>query len=465
MRAAPGPHPPDSEPGEGGEANFDGLVGPTHNYAGLAHGNVASQANRKRPANPKAAALQGLDKMRRNADRGLLQGVIPPLERPDLEWLRSLGYSGGDAAVLDKAAKEHPVLLAACYSASSMWTANAATVSPSADSEDGKLHITPANLTSQVHRALEPAQTAAILRRLFPGEDFVHHPPLPAGRHFADEGAANHTRLAPDHGLPGIQVFAYGFESLAAPEASAKVTRKFLPRQSREASEAVARLHRLRPGRAVFLRQSPAAVDAGVFHNDVIAVGNGPVLFCHEQAFADRAAALRLVKSRYAALGKGPLHVVEVKASEVSLKDAVATYLFNSQILTLPGSGGMVILAARECRENRAVRRCLEKLVARDPHLRAVEYADLRQSMRNGGGPACLRLRAPMTALEWSRVPQGVKIDAGLYARLSAWVEKHYRDRLLPKDLADPALLRESRAALDDLTGILGLGSLYPFQR
>ena len=182
--------------------------------------------------------------------------------------------------------------------------------------------------------------------------------------------------------------------------------------------------------------------------------------------------ALRQVKAGYAALGRGPLHLVEVKAAEVSLKAAVATYLFNSQILSLPGalgasggSGGMLILAALECRENRAVSRYLEKLVARDPHLRAVEYADLRQSMRNGGGPACLRLRVPMTALEWSKVPRGVKFDADLHARLSAWVEKHYRDRLLPGDLADPSLLRESRAALDELTGILGLAALYPFQR
>lgn len=446
----------------GFEANFDGLVGPTHNYAGLAHGNVASKANRNRPSNPKAAALQGLEKMRRLAALGLPQGIMPPLERPDVEWLRRLGYPGRDEAVIARAAQEDPVLLAACASASSMWTANAATVSPSADSDDGKVHFTPANLTSQLHRSLEPSQTAAILKRLFPGDRFVHHDPLPPGRHFADEGAANHTRLAPSHGEAGLQVFTYGYA--AADGAGSPSPGRYRPRQSLEASRAVARLHRLDPAATAFVRQNPRAVDAGVFHNDVIAVGNGPVLFCHAGAFAVQKAALRDLRRKYAALGQGPLHVIEVPARQVSLADAVSTYLFNSQLLTLPG-GGMRLLAAEECRRHPRTRAYLERLAADDPHIRSVEFADLRQSMRNGGGPACLRLRVPLTAKEWAAVPRGVKFDETLYQRLKAWVEKHYRDRLLPKDLADPDLLKEGRRALDALTRLLGLGPLYPFQR
>ena len=46
------------------EFNFDGLVGPSHNYAGLSFGNVASFSNVKSASNPKQAALQGLAKMR-----------------------------------------------------------------------------------------------------------------------------------------------------------------------------------------------------------------------------------------------------------------------------------------------------------------------------------------------------------------------------------------------------------------
>lgn len=455
------------ESGGAVEANFDGLVGPTHNYGGLSHGNVASLENRRRPANPKQAALQGLEKMRRVAEAGVTQALLPPQPRPDLTWLRRLGFSGGDAAVLEKAAREEPELLAAAWSASSMWAANAATVSPSRDSVDGRMHITPANLPSQVHRALEAPTTVAILKRVFPpGVHFVHHDPLPQGRHLADEGAANHLRLAPAHGRPGLQVFVYGYEALGGGD---PVTRKFLPRQSLEASRAVARRHLLDPARTVFAAQNPKAVDAGVFHNDVIAVGNENLLFCHEAAFRDRAATLREIRGKYAALDQGnaqvtPLRIVEVKVRQVSLKDAVSTYLFNSQILSLPG-GGLGILAAEECRENARTRKYLEALrTSGDLPIRWIEYADLRQSMRNGGGPACLRLRAVLTAEEWARVHAGVKFDAALHERLKAWVGKYYRDRLLPKDLADPELLRESRDALDELTGILDLGTVYPFQ-
>jgi succinylarginine dihydrolase len=431
------------------EANFDGLVGPTHNYAGLAHGNVASQANRRKPANPRAAALQGLEKMRRVAALGVRQALIPPLPRPNVEWLRRLGFSGRDGEVLAKAAKADPALLAACYSASSMWTANAATVSPSADSGDGRVHLTPANLASQVHRSLEPPHTAAVLKALFPGERFVHHDPLPAVRQFGDEGAANHIRLAPSHGSPGLQVFVYGSGG------KAEVTRKFTPRQALEASAAVARLHGLAEARVAFAAQHPAAIDAGVFHNDVIAVGNEGLLFCHEAAFRDRAAVLRELRRKYAGLGGGALKVIEVKAREVSLPAAVTTYLFNSQLLTLPG--GMLLLAAAECRTHARTRKYLESLPGRDLGITAVEFADLRQSMRNGGGPACLRLRVSLTDEEWADVPAGAKLSEELYARLKAWVELRYRDRLLPADLADMQLMEESRITTRGIYEILGL--------
>lgn len=437
------------------EANFDGLVGPTHNYAGLSHGNVASQANRRKPANPKAAALQGLEKMRRVAALGIAQAVIPPLPRPELAWLRRIGFSGADAEVVAKAAKADPVLLAACYSASSMWTANAATVCPSVDSGDRRVHVTPANLSGQVHRALEAPRTAAVLRALFPGPRFAHHDPLPSGNQFGDEGAANHTRLAPAHGERGIHFFAYGREALSGTGGhDVAGPRRFPARQAREASEAIARLHGLAPARVVFAAQNPAAIDAGVFHNDVIAVGNEGILLCHEAAFRDRIAVLRDVRSKYRALTGDSLRVIEVSAREVPVATAVATYLFNSQLLTLP-SGAMRLLAAVECEEEPRTRKYLAALAEREGI--GSEFADLRQSMRNGGGPACLRLRVPLTAEEWDDVPSAVKFTEALYARLKSWIESGYRDRLLPADLADPDLIEESRVATRGLYAILGL--------
>src|SRR3954454_7944681 len=163
------------------EVNFDGLVGPTHNYAGLSQGNLASQRSKHRVSNPRAAALEGLAKMKLLASLGVRQAVLPPHERPDVGALRLLGFGGSDADVLWKARQQDPALLAGCCSASAMWAANAATVSPSADTTDGRVHFTPANLVSQVHRSLEAPTTSTILRAIFPDPDhFAHHPPLPA---------------------------------------------------------------------------------------------------------------------------------------------------------------------------------------------------------------------------------------------------------------------------------------------
>jgi succinylarginine dihydrolase len=94
--------------------------------------------------------------------------------------LRGLGFQGSDAEVIQSAAAQAPQLLSAFSSASSMWTANAATVSPSADSADGKLHFTVANLNNKLHRSQEAPTTAAILRATFADETcFSHHDALP----------------------------------------------------------------------------------------------------------------------------------------------------------------------------------------------------------------------------------------------------------------------------------------------
>src|SRR5262245_53014556 len=146
------------------EVNFDGIVGPTHNYAGLSYGNIASLKSKLTVSNPRQAALEGLEKMKFLMDLGVQQAVLPPHERPHLPTLRALGYSGSDAEILSKVQKDDPVLLTACSSASAMWAANAATVSPSADSSDRRVHFTPANLVTQFHRSIEPSMTARVLR-------------------------------------------------------------------------------------------------------------------------------------------------------------------------------------------------------------------------------------------------------------------------------------------------------------
>jgi succinylarginine dihydrolase len=441
------------------EANFDGLVGPTHNYSGLSFGNVASTASAAQKSNPREAALQGLAKMKALADLGIPQGVLPPHERPHLPTLRKLGFAGRDADVLKRARDESPHLLAAACSASAMWAANAATVSPSADTSDGRVHFTPANLFSNLHRAIEAPVTARILKAVFPGRDhFTHHAPLTATPLLGDEGAANHTRLCSDYGAPGLELFVFG---KGDPRRQEREPKKFPARQTRSACGAIVRLHGLAPERALVAQQNPDAIDAGVFHNDVIAVGNREVLLYHERAFADTAAVRAWAESQ---LDRPPVFV-EVRDNDVSVADAVATYLFNSQLVCPPG-GGMLLVCARECEENERVWATIEAIVADKTNpIRAARVFDLRQSMKNGGGPACLRLRVVLTEAERGAVNSRCWITPKRHGELTAWVEKHYRDELSFADLADPKLLDESRTALDRLTRILGLGSVYDFQR
>jgi len=433
------------------ELNLDGLVGPTHHYGGLGVGNLASQRHRHEVANPRAAALEGLAKMRLLVSLGIAQGVLPPQQRPLVPALRRVGFTGDDATVLAAAAREAPDLLSAAASTSSMWAANAATVSPSDDTADGRLHLTPANLVSQWHRSLETAATAAVLRQIFAGPThFCHHAPLPAAVGFADEGAANHTRLAPSHGKPGIELFTYG---RAVDEPS---TSRFPARQSLAAFQAIARLHGLAADRTVFLRQSAAAIDAGVFHNDVIAVGNENLLLVHEQAYADGPAAIAALRACYRAGCGEDLTVIEVAQRQIPLAVAVETYLFNSQLVSLPG-GGMALICPAECREHPAVSDWLDGLIAGENPVTAVHAVAVRQSMRNGGGPACLRLRLVLTADQLAAVHQPVLMTPERLDRLETWVQTHYRDRLAVSDLADPALLQESQQALDDLGSLLKL--------
>ena len=441
------------------EVNFDGLVGPTHNYAGLSFGNVASKSNANAISNPKEAAKQGLRKMKSLSELGMHQGVLAPQERPDVWTLRRLGFTGSDADVLSKAAQQAPAVFMACCSASSMWTANAATVSPSADTADGKVHFTPANLTNKFHRSIEPTVTGRILKATFADPKyFEHHLHLPDNEHYGDEGAANHTRLCSDYGHSGIELFVYGRyafdDSKVAPQ-------KFPARQTFEASEAVARLHGLSDDNVVYIQQNPDVIDQGVFHNDVIAVGNQNVLFYHQQAFLNTDYVLQEIKAKF---GEKPLHFICVNDSDVSVQEAIKTYLFNTQIITLP-DGQMTIIAPSECEESDAVSRYIQQVIAMDNPIKSVKYFDVKQSMKNGGGPACLRLRVAMTEAELNAVNPNTLINDQQYTKLVAWVDKHYRDRLTVDDLRDVAFLNETRTGLDELTQLLKLGSIYPFQQ
>jgi succinylarginine dihydrolase len=444
------------------EYNFDGLVGPTHNYAGLSHGNVASAAHAGQVANPRDAALQGLAKMRFVASLGVGQAVLPPHERPSLRTLRRLGFRGTDEDVLAQAAADPELgdqLLRISSSAAAMWTANAATCVPSADAADGKLHLVPANLTAMFHRALEAETTARVLRAIFADPArFEVHDPLPGGAQFADEGAANHVRLFVE-GAPAVHLFAWGRRAFNHPSPAGE-PKTFPARQTWEASQALARLGRIAPERALFPQQHPAGIDAGAFHTDVLAVGNANVLLLHELAFTPAHAVVLRLRELL-----GPSFVAHVATEkELPAEAAIRAYPFNSQLLTLP-DGSMCIVAPIEAQEDPHARAYLQRVVDSGGPVKKVHHLDLRQSMENGGGPACLRQRIVLKPEERSAIRARVFWDDALGDDLAAWVRRHYRDKLSASELRDPRLLRETLTALDELTRILRLGSIYDFQQ
>lgn len=409
------------------EINFDGIVGPSHNYAGLSFGNLAATANAGRVSAPRAAALQGIAKMRHNLRLGLPQGIFLPHRRPNQDWLAALAT---DVESADE------TLRAAAFSASAMWAANAATVSPAPDTADGRCHLTVANLRTMAHRSHEWPETLAQLSLAFADEShFAVH--LPAPPTFGDEGAANHMRLCPSHDEPGVEIFVYGVSGGGFPA-----------RQHVEASRAIARHHGLDPARTLFVAQSEEAIAAGAFHNDVVAVANGRVLLAHEQAFADR-------DGFYSELrGLMPdVEIVEVPAAEVSLDDAIRSYLFNGQLVT-PPDGTTALIVPGEAQATPRVAAWLERMVAGNGPIRRVLTVDVRESMSNGGGPACLRLRV---VADPATIDPRFLVDEAKLDRIAACVEAHWPERISPDELGDDALtsqIEAARSALLDLTGL-----------
>jgi len=411
------------------EINFDGIIGPSHNYAGLSFGNVASMGHAGQVSEPRAAALQGLDKMRANLALGLRQGIFVPHPRPHRAWLAELGTTieGAD-----------PVVAANAMSASAMWAANAATVSPAPDTADGRCHLTAANLRTMAHRSHEWPHTLAQLRLAFSSESFAVHAPVPTA--FGDEGAANHMRLAAAHGHQGVEVFVYGVSGGAFPA-----------RQHVEASKAIARLHRLDPARTIFVQQSEEAIAAGAFHNDVVAVANEHVLFAHEQAFADRQPLLDACSAHVPGF-----EYVEVAAADVPLADAIRSYLFNAQLVTRP-NGEMTLIVPGEAHETASVWRWIERHLAGNGPIRRVEVVDVRQSMANGGGPACLRLRV---VADPATVDPRFIVDQEKVDRIADVVRRHWPEQVAHDELQRPGLIADVERARAALLDALDLAEL-----
>ena len=431
------------------ELNLDGLVGPTHHYAGLAYGNTASMAHSNTPSNPAEAALQGIQKMRLLHQLGLKQAVLPPQLRPNLKLLHTLGFTGSIIHQLNQAKKNNPRALSAAFSASSMWAANAATATPSSDTKDQRVHFTAANLMHHLHRHQEADASKVLFETIFSNQQhFVHHDVLPKTPDYNDEGAANHNRFAKNHGAPGLHLFIYDRE------AENKISLNFPARQTLEASHAIARKHALPSDKIIFAAQNPHAIDAGVFHNDVIALANESVFLVHQDAFLNQTNLLKQLQKQ----AEFELNIIQINREQLSLKEAVQSYLFNSQLITLPNHTDMALISPMECQALPQVKQLINDLISDSNNpIQSVHYVPLKQSMQNGGGPACLRLRIPLNQAELNAMHPGVLVTDKLLDALEAHVTQHYRRVLCLEDLADPMLVDEVFSAHDALIKILGL--------
>jgi len=434
------------------EVIFIGVPGPTHHYGGHSGDNVASSTNKGSVSSPRQAALQALELARTLKAKGITTGLFMPQLRPHLPLLAERFPNVESAeALITIAGKDLPKLLQTASSSSAMWAANAATVTTPVDAADGKLHLTVANLFSNPHRRIEAEETHRLLAAIFKHvPDTVVHPPLVDM--LRDEGAANHMRLAPAHDKPGLNVMVYGADGSDGDLESA--------RQMLAASEVIAMEHTMEAS-TLYVKQNPAAIQVGVFHNDVIAVGNEYVLLVHEEAYANGAKDIVRIEEAYAALTGQKLITLTIRSRDLTVGEAVTSYLFNSQIVTKPG-GKMMIIAPTEVREvenGRAVA-VLENIVADNTNpIDEMLILDLRQSMRNGGGPACLRLRVPMTAAQQTALATTTNVlvtDDLLYA-MTNLIERYYPLELTAAGLADPALYRHGLELHHELAQLMKL--------
>ena len=224
--------------------------------------------------------------------------------------------------------------------------------------------------------------------------------------------------------------------------------------------------HKLSPKKTLLVKQHPKAINEGAFHNDVVCTADQNILFYHELAFAESHTVLQKIKK---ALAPQKLLQIKVREKQISLKEVVRSYLFNSQLLPAPDNKKnqpkkWILIAPDGCQKLRAVKDYLQYLTTSTP-IKKVHFVLLNQSMIYGGGPACLRLRVVLTPEEVKHIHQGVLLTPQLYQQLKKWIHKYYRDRLSPAELIDPLLIRESKEALQALSNILKLKNIYSFQK
>ncbi|SEI00219.1 succinylarginine dihydrolase [Rheinheimera pacifica] len=423
------------------QLNISELPGPTFMYSGLSKDNVASVQNKHLVANPLKFAQLSLQRMRLLLDEGVPQVIFPPHRRPDMQALEVCGFTGDMSHMISSADKFSNGYLESLLAASSVWTANAATVTPSADSEDGKVHITTANLNSHYHRSIEASQTHAKLARLFSDDKFFClHQALPGHSRFSDEGAANHMRFHVEAENRGLNVFVYSND----PDNPEFVQ----GRQTLWASKAICQLHALPDSKVLLQKQSKEAISRGIFHNDIISMNSHDLLVFHQQAYEDHESLIEKLMAQ-------GICCVEIKAEEFSLEHALKTYFFNSEFIS-GKDGGLVLVMSKSCQHDAKVQVQLDRIQTAYSKEIKTMYVDLDDSLRNGGGPACLRLRVQLNQEQFSAIPSQFLLTQNKLEALQEVVTRFYRESLSYEDVLTEIFQRNLQPVYTKLEQILG---------
>lgn len=424
------------------EFNIDGLIGPTHHFGGLGIGNIASESNRSRVSHPRMAALEGLSKMRKLYELGIPQFFLPPPKRPNGRWLKAVGFDHSNPDHWKRCFEFFPTVFSSALSSSFMWMANAASVSAGVDCKDGKSRVVVANLAASLHRGQECVERLTQLVDLFRYSNFMEIVAgIPGLTPLRDEGAANIMRLWNAHNHQGIYVFVYGDggrDTIEADGASTLLRSATLhpSRQTLLASRLVSNLLRIHDTRIHFVQQHSDAIDAGVFHNDVIATSHENFLLVHSRAFHNQPLELERISDAFLRQNGEALRILEIEESELALEEAVKTYLFNSQIVTL-SDGHWMMLCPMECQQSESVQKMLRRIQNVESRIRDIAFVSLRESMANGGGPACLRLRAYASEREIRNLPAQYRIDDESLAFLEQFIASEYPEAVRLHDFLD----------------------------
>ena len=363
---------------------IDCMPGPTNHFGGHAFGNMASMTAKGQHSNPKKAALEWIEKINKLKKIGAYQLILPPHRRPLAHYLK------------------HPQLNE--LSSGFIWMANAGHFIPNSDTSKRYHQFIPANMNATYHRKYEHMFNTYWIKQILKNIPHQLHGPLSSD----DEGAANTVRLWNKD--IGIHVAVYGHKNTHFP--------------SRQNEDSIKELQEKTNILTLFkLQQKSIAIDHGVFHNDVICFGFKNTLFCHEHAFENQNEKLNNLKKIFHQKTNENLTIIEIKESELTLDECISTYLFNSQVI-IQKNNIILLCPSTVKRNNKSL--SITNQWQQKGYFSDVQYIDIKSSLMNGGGPACLRLCMYLNGNEIKKIPKQFWASENKIKELTKFINTEY---------------------------------------